>query len=652
MTAGHPVPQWIPTPEDIAQTQLTAFTDFATSRTGIAFADYAALWRWSIDDVPEFWRTVWDWFELGEVSGAVLTEHPMPDARWFPGTRLNYVDQVVRHARTDRAAILVPAEDGSLREISWDELLTRTATLARSLRSIGVGPGDRVVGYLPNIPEAVIAFLATASLGATWSACGQDYSAHAALDRLGQLEPLVLITCDGYRYGGKIHDKRGDIATLRDGIPSLRATICVTHAGSIVAESLSWDDVAEYETGAAGIDTLAVAFDHPLWVLYSSGTTGTPKGIVHGHGGVLLEHLKALALQSDIGADDTFFWFTSPSWMMWNYQVAGLLVGATIVCYDGSPGYPLPDALWDLAARTRTTVLGTSPAYLLACAKAGVEPRRDHDLTPLRTVGVTGAALPASTSLWIRDNVGRQVAVSSISGGTDVVTAFAGGVRTVPVWPGELSAPYLGVALDSWDEQGQPVRGGVGELVLTQPMPSMPVMFWNDPGGDRYREAYFDTYPGMWRHGDWITLTEHGSVIVHGRSDSTLNRHGIRMGSADIYHAVDALPEIEDTLVLGIEQPDGGYWMPMFVVLTAGTELTESLRRRINQTIRDKLSPRHVPDDIIVAPGIPHTKTGKKLEVPLKRILQGSDPSDVVSRTAVDDPQLIDWFATARSPQQ
>ncbi|MEU4595878.1 acetoacetate--CoA ligase [Nocardia sp. NPDC023988] len=651
MTDDHPLPQWVPAPEDLAQARLTAFTDFVTTRTGITFPDYAALWQWSIGDVAGFWRTVWDWFDLGDAPGTVLTNQPMPQAHWFPGARLNYVDQVVRNARTDRPAILAATEDNALREISWDELLTRTATLARSLRSLGVGPGDRVVGYLPNIPEAVIAFLATVSLGAIWSACGQDYSAHAALDRLGQLEPLVLITCDGYRYNGKAHDKRDDIATLREGIPTLRETIAVTRAGTTVPDSQDWDDVARHDSGAPGIDTVPVAFEHPLWVLYSSGTTGPPKGIVHGHGGVLLEHLKALALQSDIGADDTFFWFTSPSWMMWNYQVAGLLVGATIVCYDGSPTCPAPDALWDLAARTRATVLGTSPAYLLTCAKAGVEPRRGRDLTSLRTVGVTGAALPASTSLWIRDNVGRDVAVSSISGGTDVVTAFAGGVRTVPVWPGELSAPYLGVALDSWDEQGRPVRGGVGELVVTRPMPSMPVMFWNDPDRHRYRDAYFGTYPGIWRHGDWITRTGRGSVIVHGRSDSTLNRHGIRMGSADIYHAVGSLPEIEDTLVLGLEQPDGGYWMPMFVVLVDGTELTEPLRRRINRTIREKTSPRHVPDDIIVAPGIPHTKTGKKLEVPLKKILQGADPRDVVAATAVEDAHLVDWFAAIRSPR-
>ncbi|MGW5572832.1 acetoacetate--CoA ligase [Nocardia thailandica] len=652
MSRQEPAPQWSPTRDDIARARLTAFTDFVTARTRSAFSDYAALWRWSVSDLPEFWRAVWDWFELGEVQGAVLTDDPMPDARWFPGTRLNYVDRVVRNARQDRAAILATTEDGAVREIGWNELLTRTAALARTLRSIGVGPGDRVVGYLPNIPEAVIAFLATASLGAIWSACGQDYSADAALDRLGQLEPKVLITCGGYRYNGKIHDRRDTVAVLRERIPGLRATIAVPRVELSVIGSLNWDDVAGNDIAATAIDTVAVSFDHPLWVLYSSGTTGTPKGIVHGHGGVLLEHLKAVALQSDIGADDTFFWFTSPSWMMWNYQVAGLLVGATIVCYDGSPSYPARDTLWKLAARTGTTVLGTSPAYLLACVKASVEPRREHDLSALRTVGVTGAALPAATSLWVRDHVGPHVAVCSISGGTDVVTAFAGGVRTVAVRPGELSAPYLGVALDAWDEHGRPVRDDVGELVVTRPMPSMPVMFWNDPDGSRYREAYFGTYPGTWRHGDCITLTSRGSVIVHGRSDSTLNRHGVRMGSADIYHVVESLPEIEDSLVLGIELPDGGYWMPMFVVPAEGAELTEALRRRIEHAIRDKVSPHHIPDDIIVAPGIPRTKTGKKLEVPMKKVLQGHDPSDVVSPTAVEDPRLIGWFATVKRPRR
>lgn len=512
-----------------------------------------------------------------------------------------------------------------------------------------MGPGDRVAGYLPNIPEAVIAFLATASIGAIWSACGQDYSAQAALDRLGQLEPKVLVAADGYRFGGKVHDKTADISALRVGLPSLAATVLVPRIGASLPDVIAWRQVEPGDTDV-DIATEQVDFAHPLWVLYSSGTTGKPKGIVHGHGGVLLEHLKAVALQSDIGPDDTFFWYTSPSWMMWNFQVAGLLVGATIVCYDGSPAAPTPDALWQLASRTRTTVLGTSPGYVLACAKAGSVPRTDHDLSALRLVGITGSALPPSSSLWLRDNVGAQAPVASISGGTDVVSAFIGGVRTVPVWPGELSAPYLGVALDSWDEQGNPVREEVGELVITEPMPSMPVSFWNDPDGSRYREAYFEMFPGVWRHGDWITITDHGSIVVHGRSDSTLNRQGIRMGSADIYQAVERIPEVAEALVIGAEQPDGGYWMPLFVVLAPGAELNDELRARINATIRAEVSPRHVPDEIIAAPGIPHTRTGKKLEVPIKKLFQGAEASTVVAPTAVDAPELLDWYA-ARKPQ-
>ena len=627
------VPQWQPTERDIEDARVTDFARFVQQRTGAPVADYRSLWQWSVDDPAAFWGALWEYFELGDLPDRVLDNAEMPGARWFPGVRLNYVDQIVRNAGSDRPAILHVSEDGQITELSWRELLGRTAAFAQTLRSYGVTAGDRVVGYLPNIPEAIIAFLATASIGAIWSACGQDYSAKAALDRLGQLEPVVLVTADGYRYGGKSHDKRDDVATLRAGLPTLRATVL---ASELTAENTN------------DLETVPVDFDHPLWILFSSGTTGLPKGIMHGHGGVVLEHLKAIALQSDIGADDTFFWYTSPSWMMWNFQVAGLLVGATIVCYDGSPSYPRPDALWTIAARVGATVLGTSPGYVLGCVKAGAVPRTEHDLSALRTVGITGSSLPPSSSLWLRDNVGEHVQVASISGGTDVVSAFIGGVRTVPVWPGELSAPYLGVALDAWDESGKPVRGEVGELVITKPMPSMPVAFWNDADGSRYHSAYFEMFPGVWRHGDWITITGHGSIVVHGRSDSTLNRHGIRMGSADIYQSVERLPEIAEALVIGAEQPDGGYWMPLFVVLADDAELTDELRDRIKRAIREEVSPRHVPDDIIVAPGVPHTRTGKKLEVPIKKLLQGADPAKVVEKSAVDDPALLDWYAKLR----
>jgi len=626
-------PQWQPTERDIADARVTDFARFVQQRTGAPIADYRALWQWSVDDPAAFWGALWEYFDLGDPPDSVLESAEMPGARWFPGVRLNYVDQIVRNARTDRPAILHVSEGDEVTELSWHQLLARTAAFAQTLRSHGVTAGDRVVGYLPNIPEAVVAFLASASIGAIWSACGQDYSAKAALDRLGQLEPVVLVTADGYRYGGKTHDKRDDVAALQAGLPTLRATVL---ASELTAE------------GADQLETVPVDFDHPLWILFSSGTTGLPKGIMHGHGGVVLEHLKAIALQADIGADDTFFWYTSPSWMMWNFQVAGLLVGATIVCYDGSPNHPKPDALWDIAGRIGATVLGTSPGYVLGCAKAGAVPRTEHDLSALRTVGITGSSLPPSSSLWLRDNVGERVQVASISGGTDVVSAFIGGVRTVPVWPGELSAPYLGVAMDAWDESGKPVRGEVGELVITKPMPSMPVSFWNDADGSRYRSAYFEMFPRVWRHGDWITITGHESIIVHGRSDSTLNRHGIRMGSADIYQAVERLPEVAEALVIGAEQSDGGYWMPLFVVLADDAELTDELRERIKRTIRDEVSPRHVPDEIIVAPGVPHTRTGKKLEVPIKKLFQGADPARIVEKSAVDDPALLDWYANLK----
>lgn len=638
-------PQWEPTRAGIEAARIADFARFAGQPS-----DYPSLWRWSVDQPAAFWGALWRYFDLGEIAGEVLASTDMPGAQWFPGTMVNYVDQIARQARTDRPAIRCVSEDTPDTEVSWAELLGRTAAFASTLRDLGVRPGDRVVGYLPNIAEAVIAFLATASIGAVWSACGQDYSAKAALDRLGQLEPVVLVTADGYRFGGKVHDKSADVAALRDGLPTLKATVSVTRLAPTPGGYLDWADASA--PGAHTLEPTAVDFDHPLWILFSSGTTGLPKGIIHGHGGVLVEHLKAVALQSDIGPQDTFFWFTSPSWMMWNFQVAGLLVGATIVCYDGSPSYPAPDSLWDIAARLGVTVLGTSPGYVLGCAKAGAVPRIDHDLSKLRTVGITGSSLPPSSALWLRDNVGERVQVASISGGTDVVSAFAGGVPTVPVWPGELSAPYLGVALEAWNESGRPVRGEVGELVVTKPLPSMPLAFWNDPDGSRYRDAYFEMFPGVWRHGDWITITDHGSVVVHGRSDSTLNRHGIRMGSADIYQSVERLPQIAEALVVGVEQPDGGYWMPLFVVLADGAELDDALVDTVKRTIRSEVSPRHVPDEIIVAPGIPHTRTGKKLEVPVKKLFQGADPKRVVERSAVDDPDLLDWYRSVKPPAQ
>ncbi|QSE89047.1 acetoacetate--CoA ligase [Rhodococcus pseudokoreensis] len=638
-------PQWVPTEADVRDAVITDFAAFVGRRHSVTVDDYRSLWRWSVAAPGEFWQDVWDYFEFRSATdpGPALADAAMPGAVWFPGATLNYVDHVFRNARPGTPAILYAGEGFPDVSVGWDELRSAVAGLAATLREHGVGVGDRVVGYLPNIPEAVVAFLATASLGAVWAACGQDYSAPAALDRLGQLEPVALITADGYRFAGKEHDRLGAVAELRAGLsPALTVVVPHLDAGAAVDGALTW---MEATAGGGALEPVPVPFDHPLWVVFSSGTTGLPKGIVHGHGGVLLEHVKSLALHLDLGREDILFWYTSPSWMMWNFQTAGLLVGATIVCYDGSPSHPAPDALWALASRLGVTVLGTSPGYVLACDKAGVIPVREHDLSALRAVGVTGSTLPASSSLWLSENVGRRVPVVSITGGTDVVSAFIGGARTVPVWPGELSAPCLGVAVEAFDESGRPVRDAVGELVVTAPMPSMPVSFWNDPDGKRYHEAYFEVFPGVWRHGDWITITDRGTVLMHGRSDSTLNRNGIRMGSADIYQVVEKLPEVAEALVVGVDLADGGYWMPLFVVLSEGAVLDDALKQRIRGAIREQASPRHVPDDIIEAPGIPHTRTGKKLEVPLKRIFQGADAGRTVDRSAVDDPGLLDWFA-------
>ena len=636
-------PMWQPDPDAVAAARITQFARFAAGRTGRAFPDYAALLAWSVEDLAGFWGAVWDFFGIvaAEPATTVLADDAMPGAQWFPGARLNLVDQVFRDRSGHAIAIHERDEQGRSVDVSWAELRSAVASVADVLRELGVGVGDRVVAYLPNSAETVVAFLATASLGAVWSACGMDYAPTAALGRFTQLEPAVLFAADGYRNGGRVYDRTAEVAEVRAGLPSLRATIGVDRIGAGLTDTMPWTDAT---SRSARLSTTPVDFAHPLWVLFSSGTTGLPKGIVHGHGGVLLEHLKTVALQCDLGPEDVFWWYTTPSWMMWNFQVAGLLVGASIVCYDGSPAYPQPGALWQRAAELGVTLLGTSPAYLAACAKAAVHPAAEHDLSALRTLGVTGSTLPTPAYHWIADEVGARVQIASITGGTDVVTAFAGSAPDVPVWPGEISTAYLGVALDSFDADGRSVRGEVGELVITRPMPSMPVMFWNDPDGSRYRDAYFGVYPGVWRHGDFVTITDHGSVIMHGRSDATLNRNGIRMGSADIYEAVEQIPEITEAMVIGIDEPDGGYWMPLFVTLADGVELDDALRARIRDAVRTHASPRHVPDEVVAAPGIPHTRTGKKLEVPVKRLLQGGVSGAAFDAGSVDDPGLIDWY--------
>lgn len=635
-------------------TPMERFVAGLQDSTGRGFATYNDLWQYSVTDLPGFWRGVWEFFDLDALAAeplaagddAVLGDQAMPGAQWFSGTRLNYADAVLRHC--DRlgsaTAIIGIDEDGARTEITWEQLPSQVASIAATLAAAGIGEGDVVAAYLPNIPEAVVAFLATASLGAIWSGCGQDYAPEGAASRLAQLSPKALITSTGYRFGGKDVDKRADSAELADLLPELRLHLQVgadSWAAAIAAPAANLAPVT--------VAPVKVAFDSPLWVLFSSGTTGRPKGIVHGHGGALLEHLKQTGLHAGLDDDSVFFWHTALSWMMWNFQVAGLLAGATIVTYSGSPLYPDADRLWQIVEDCRVTYFGTSPGQLNASRKAGLTPGRQHDLSALRTLGSTGSTLPGDLFEWVDENVAAGLPISSISGGTDVVSAFAGGSDGVPVVVGELTVRHLGVALESWSPAARPLIGEVGELVVTAPMPSMPVAFWDDPDGARYRSAYFDHVweraldTPVWRHGDWVTVTDRGSLIIHGRSDATLNRHGIRMGSADIYEVVEGIDEIAEAFVLGVDGPDGAYWMPMFITLVPGGELTDELTARVVSEIRARLSPRHVPDELIVAPGIPHTRTGKKLEVPITGILAGRDNVNVDPR-AIDNPDLIDWY--------
>ncbi|MEU6087165.1 acetoacetate--CoA ligase [Streptomyces sp. NPDC047085] len=657
MTTAHstpcPEPFLPPAPQAAAGSRIADFARWAARHQGADGiqdpTDYHALHHWSVTDLEGFWAAVWEYFDIEAATPyeRVLDEETMPGARWFPGATLNYAHHALRNLHPDAPAITALDETGAGYEITGRQLRAQVASVAATLRDLGVEQGDRVVGYLPNTPHAVIAFLATASLGAVWSVCGQDYAPQAAADRFAQLEPAVLITADGYLFNGTRQDRRAASLDLAAALPTLKATVLVDHVGLAWPEgghsvlTVPWEDAA---TRVEYLTITPVPFDHPLWVVFSSGTTGLPKGIVHGHGGVLLEHLKTLGLHCDLGVGDRLLWYTTTHWMMWNLVVSTLLTGATTCTYDGSPA-PVahPDVLWELTARHKVTVFGTSPQYLLAMAKLGIEPSV-HDLSAVRAIGSTGSTLPASAYRWVRDHVGAGIQLASTSGGTDVVSAFAGSAPTTPVWAGELSAPNLGVALAAYDGAGRPVVNQVGELVVTRPMPSMPLYFWNDPEGSRYRDAYFTAYPGVWRHGDWITITGHGSVIVHGRSDATLNRNGVRLGSADIHDIVERLPEITEALVIGAEEPDGGYWMPLFVVLADGHLLDDALREKIRDAIRTGASPRHVPDEILAVPAIPHTKTGKKLEVPVKRLLQGAPAEQVLNPSAVDNPDLIAHF--------
>ena len=654
-TAGVKVePLWVPSAERVERSGVTQYRRWLARMRGLDFDGYQALWQWSVTDLATFWASVWEFFGVGEVGGGegaapapVLTGRRMPGVHWFPEARLNYAELALRR-RDGHPAIVAGAEDGSLRTLTYAELGRAVAAAAAGLRRLGVQKGDRVVAYLPNVPETAIAFLAAASIGAVWSSCAPEFGVSSVVDRFQQIEPKVLLAVSGYRYGGRWHDRGEALDAIRRRLPTLRATVLVNSGLSGEApaaaapgdgELLTWEELCAGDDDGLAFEQ--VPFEHPLWVLYSSGTTGLPKAIVQGHGGIVLEHLKAIALHLDLGEHDRFFWFTTTGWMMWNLLVGGLLRGATVLLYDGSPGHPDMGTLWRFAAASGMTYFGTSAAYVLACMKAGIEPAREADLAALHSIGSTGSPLPPEGFAWLYQHVSDDVLVGSISGGTDVCTAFVGSCPVLPVYAGEIQCAMLGAKVEAFDERGHSVVGQVGELVLTEPLPSMPLYFWDDPDGERYRDSYFSTWPGVWRHGDWVEVTERGSLIITGRSDSTLNRGGVRMGTSEFYRVVEGLDEITDSLVVDISDPGGEGRLLLFVVLRPGAELDAALTKTIRTAVRQELSPRHVPDEIHAIATVPRTLSGKKLEVPVKRILTGVPLERAVSEGALANPQAI-----------
>ena len=640
MPDAEPKVLWTPSREQIDRATLTRYQAWLGGDARACFDGYHDLWRWSVSDVEGFWGSMAEFLgvRFSEGGDRVLGNSTMPGATWFPGARLSYAEHMFAGRDPDGLAIQHASESRELSRLTWAELRAATAAIAAGLRSLGVGEGDRVAAYMPNIPETVAALLACASIGAVWSSAAPEFGARSVIDRFSQIEPKVLLAVDGYRYGGKEFDRSDTVERIAGDMPSLER---VARLGYLSGSG--WED--GFLGDSDGLEFAQLPFDHPLWVLYSSGTTGLPKPIVQGQGGILLEHLKTAWFQLDAQAGDRLFWFTTTGWMMWNFIVGMLLSDASIVLYDGNPGYPSLGTLWDLAADAGMTCFGTSAAFIGACMKDGLDLRSEgRDLSALRSVGSTGSPLSPEGFRWIYDQLGADTWLFSTSGGTDLCTAFVGGVPTLPVYLGELQARALGASVESWDPEGRPLIGEVGELVITRPMPSMPLYLWGDADGSRYQESYFEQYPGIWRHGDWIEITPRETAIIYGRSDSTINRGGVRMGTSEIYRAVLAVDDIVDALVVDIPRSGSDGWMPLFVVLREGAVLNDSLIGEIRRRIREDCSPRHVPDEIRQIAEVPRTLSGKVLEVPVKRILMGTPPEQAASRESLANPEALDYF--------
>jgi acetoacetyl-CoA synthetase len=636
-----------------ATTEIGRFLTWLERERGLTFASYEELHRWSVDDLEGFWSAVWEHFAVRGHSpyDAVLGRRGMPGAEWFPGATLNYAEHALGlldnpDQDADETAVLGYSQTRDRVELTWGQLRDQVARARAGLQRLGVGRGDRVVAYLPNIPETLVAFLATASLGAIWASCAPEFGARSVVDRFGQVEPKILLAVAGYGYGSKDVDRREQVAEIREGLPTVEHVVHVPYGANTLPDAVSWDALVG-EPGELAFEP--VPFAHPLAVLFSSGTTGKPKAIIHGHGGILLEHLKNHALSWDLGPGDRILWFSTTAWMMWNALVSALLVRASIVMIDGNPLHPDIRWQWRLAEETGATLMGASPGFLMACRKEGVEPAKEFDLSRLRQIGAAGSPLPPEGYRWVAEQFGPDVLLNVGSGGTDICSGIVQGSPLQPVWAGEISGPCLGIDAKAFDDKGEQVVGELGELVITAPLPSMPVGFWGDPDGTRYRDTYFDVYPGVWRHGDWVRFSEVGSAIIAGRSDATLNRGGVRLGTAEFYRVVEELPEIADSLVVHLEDPAGGNGQLLLFVRPAdGVELDDALRRRISTTLRTELSPRHIPDRIAAVPVIPHNRTGKKLELPVKKILLGAAPDEVASRDVLADPTALDAFVELR----
>ena len=636
---------WTP-PADVRETtEIGRYLGWLEGERGLAFADYEELWRWSVDDLPGFWASIWDFFEVKAHAPyeTVLASDEMPGATWFPGALLNFAEHMIGEDEdADKTAVVSYSQTREPTALTFGELREQAGRVRAGLLRLGVQPGDRVVAYMPNIPETLVAFVATASIGAVWASCAPELGARSAVDRLAQLEPTVLLTVGGYGFRDRSIDRREEVATIRAALPSLRHVVHVPYGEHVVPDAVSWDDLVS-ETSP--LEFLPVAFDHPLFVLFSSGTTGRPKAIIHGHGGILLEYFKAHALSWDLKPGGRLFWFSTTSWMMWNALVAALIVRSSIVMIDGDPTWPDLDRQWRLAEETRPTFMGASPAFLMGCRKAGLEPGRDHDLSSIRVFGAAGSPLPPEGYRYVYEQLGPEVLLINGSGGTDVCSGIVGGSSLLPVYEGEIAGRCLGVATDAFDPLGQPLVGQLGELVIKRPMPSMPVGLWGDADSSLYRSSFFEMFPGIWRQGDWIMFSERGTCVVTGRSDATLNRGGVRLGTSEFYSVVEEMPEVTDSLVVHLEDDQGGAGeLLLFVVLTPGTELDDDLCARIGRGLRSELSPRHVPDMIRAVPAIPRTLTGKKLETPVKRILQGVPVEAVASKDALLDPTALDVF--------